>query len=267
MTQTNDGYTIVIDWIVADYGVEAALVHGVIYRYCQMRKGICFASLTTMGAKVGMTRQRFARHLQTLLQAGLVEDLTPDAVGVPHEYTVVFGRTAPEKPSSGDETCNAVSETCNKIDQPCYETEPLPVAKRNTRTTSRNTKGIQEEEGARDARASPGSGQSLAPDRKTPAIHALYLIRKRYPPKPLWPKLADIIGDSPDGAKLHRCYMAWVERGYNGNAWTWATEWYSHGIPNGKKKAPEPHAVELSADVAAASEAVLRQYMENQNAE
>ena len=27
------------------------------------------------------------------------------------------------------------------------------------------------------------------------------------------------------------CYEAWLERGYSGNAWCWATEWYTSGVP------------------------------------
>ena len=63
-------------------------------------------------------------------------------------------------------------------------------------------------------------------------------ITGRNPPKALYDKVIAIAGEKPDGERAAECYRAWCERGYNPNALTWLTEWYTTGIPgrNGNGK-------------------------------
>jgi len=71
----------------------------------------------------------------------------------------------------------------------------------------------------------------------TPAIQACYRTVGKYPPMGLYDKLIGALGNVPDIQRLTECRTAWLERGYNCQAWTWATEWYTDGIPsrNGQK--------------------------------
>lgn len=66
-----------------------------------------------------------------------------------------------------------------------------------------------------------------------PAIQAVReaLGGRRYPPLELYDGLISTLGDNPDVGRLKSCREAWVLRGYNQNAWTWATEWYAAGVP------------------------------------
>jgi hypothetical protein len=84
-----EGFTMVHDWMVEKLGIKAALVYGVVWRYCQMREGVCYASQTTLAAKVGMCRQTLNGCLRDLQALDLVEDLTPDASGGTHRYVAL----------------------------------------------------------------------------------------------------------------------------------------------------------------------------------
>lgn len=59
----------------------------------------------------------------------------------------------------------------------------------------------------------------------------------RYPPLELYDALIEVLGTCPDAERLDRCRQAWVTRGFNPNAWTWAIEWYRDGVPD-RARAP-----------------------------
>lgn len=71
------------------------------------------------------------------------------------------------------------------------------------------------------------------PDARTyhVAIQTVREIMSQYPPKELWDKVIQTLGDTPNIALLVECRTEWVERGYNKNSWKWATEWYATGVP------------------------------------
>ena len=143
-------FTYLWDWAVEEVGFEAAAVYGVIYRYCEMRDQKCYASIDTLAAHVGMTRQRFSRHLKTLVERGLVIDLTPDAKGVPHEYiterrAAALGIEVPR----GDNAETEVEPVTKRATQPvtnhnmgCNKSLQVPVTNRNTSITTSITKRI-----------------------------------------------------------------------------------------------------------------------------
>lgn len=65
---------------------------------------------------------------------------------------------------------------------------------------------------------------------------------RKYPPFELYDAIIAALGESPDCERLDRCRQAWVTRGYNPNAWTWATEWYAQGVPE-RARGPTPATV------------------------
>lgn len=69
------------------------------------------------------------------------------------------------------------------------------------------------------------------PRSQNASIQSCKTVTGRYPPKELYDKLIATLGDAPDLGRLRQCREAWVERGYNGNGWAWALEWYRGGIP------------------------------------
>jgi len=69
-----DGWTPVFDSIVDKHGPFTALVFGVIWRYCQMRTGVCTASQATLAKKIGVDRKVVNRHIRTLVKYGYLSE-------------------------------------------------------------------------------------------------------------------------------------------------------------------------------------------------
>lgn len=72
-----------------------------------------------------------------------------------------------------------------------------------------------------------------ADKRNHPAIRALRDIhpKKKFPRDEILDLLIARIGENPDPEKLADCRAAWIARGYNPQAFVWATEWYPDGVP------------------------------------
>lgn len=74
---------------------------------------------------------------------------------------------------------------------------------------------------------------AAAPDTRTQhvAIQTCRQVARAYPPKELWDRLIQVLGETPNTTLLVECRAEWVERGYNRASWKWATEWYATGVP------------------------------------
>jgi len=81
-----DGFTPVIDVLAQEMGLVTAVVYGVVWRYCQQRNGVCYASVETIASHVGINPKTVRRHIKTLCEHGYLEDLTPDVTNRPHTY-------------------------------------------------------------------------------------------------------------------------------------------------------------------------------------
>ena len=80
------GFTPVVDALAEELGLIPAVVYGVAWRFCQMRDGVCHASLETIAKRVGISRRTVQRHIHELCTAGYLEDLTPERTHRPHRY-------------------------------------------------------------------------------------------------------------------------------------------------------------------------------------
>jgi hypothetical protein len=81
-----DGFTPVIDGIVQRLGIIPALVFGRMWRYCQMKDGVCSASQVRVGVDLGLSRSTINEAIADLVGEGYFEDTTPDLIGRPHVY-------------------------------------------------------------------------------------------------------------------------------------------------------------------------------------
>jgi DnaD/phage-associated family protein len=61
-------------------------VFGVVWRFCQMKDGVCKASLRKMAEILNVDAATFMRRLQVLCDDGYLIDTTPDARNKPHIY-------------------------------------------------------------------------------------------------------------------------------------------------------------------------------------
>ena len=81
-----NGFTPVIDGVVSDVGLMSAVVFGKAWRYCQMSDGVCKASQERIADELSISRATVNTHFGKLVEAGYLEDTTPDLVGLPHQY-------------------------------------------------------------------------------------------------------------------------------------------------------------------------------------
>jgi DNA-binding Lrp family transcriptional regulator len=82
-----NGFTPVIDVILKDVGVMSAVVFGRMWRYCQMKDGVCNASLETIANELSVDRTTVIKHIATLIEHGYLKDHTPDLRNRPHTYS------------------------------------------------------------------------------------------------------------------------------------------------------------------------------------
>lgn len=81
-----NGFTPVIDGMIPEVGAMTALVFGKAWRYCQMSDGVCKASQDRIADELGLSRATINTHLSKLVEAEYLEDMTPNLLGLPHQY-------------------------------------------------------------------------------------------------------------------------------------------------------------------------------------
>ena len=72
------------DHLISEIGLVPATVFGIIWRYTRMSDHICRASAQTLATRLGVHRATVMRATLTLLDAGLLEDLSPGLHNHPH---------------------------------------------------------------------------------------------------------------------------------------------------------------------------------------
>ena len=82
-----EGWTPLIDEIVQAHGIMVAAVFGRMWRYCQMERGVCDASLEKIADELNISRMTVIRHIEVLVQGGYLIDQTPDLRNKPHTYS------------------------------------------------------------------------------------------------------------------------------------------------------------------------------------
>lgn len=81
-----EGFTPVIDVLAREVGLVTAVVYGVVWRYCQMKDGVCHASIETVAGHIDISPKTARRHIKTLCEHGYLKDTTPNVRNKPHIY-------------------------------------------------------------------------------------------------------------------------------------------------------------------------------------
>lgn len=111
-----EGFTPVIDSVVKDTGsYMTALVFGRIWRYCQMKDGVCNATLETIAYGLEMSRTTVMNHAKKLVELGYLEDRSPNLRNHPHTY-VDTGKAGLQVGVSTNSHVNLVDEDVNVMD-------------------------------------------------------------------------------------------------------------------------------------------------------
>ena len=237
-----DGWTPIIEVVAQEVGLIPAAVYGVVWRYCQGEKRVCYASLETMAEKLGINAATVQRHIKALCDAGYVEDLTPGLRNKPHTYRDT-GRVEILMLVQARIADSNVKDVPHCTAQPdiaeCNVTLQSATSHCREYVEDRSKREVRDNQGEKVGRASaPARKRTVDARSKHPAVLLVKGVTGRNPPKALYDKVIAIAGETPDGERAADCYRAWCERGYNPNALTWLTEWYATGIPgrNGNGK-------------------------------
>ena len=117
-----NGFTPVIDSITKDTGSPiTSLVFGRMWRFCQMKDGVCNASLDKIAQLININKATVLRHAKVLVENGYLEDMTPDLRNQPHTYRdtgkaglymgVSARTTVAESNTSVDDVAETVAES------------------------------------------------------------------------------------------------------------------------------------------------------------
>lgn len=127
-----DGFTPLIDAVVADCGVITAAVFGKMWRYCQMEDGVCRASQERLAQELGLTRITVNAHIAKLIDLGYIVDKTPTLAGSPHVY-------ADTGKAGLSISLTAYPKPVKEINTTCKEDLHLPVKEINTKIVLRDS--------------------------------------------------------------------------------------------------------------------------------
>jgi hypothetical protein len=67
------GYTPLIDPIIDEVGLIGAAVYGIVFRFCQMRDGMCYASHSRLAKNIGVSQRTVIRYLNRLVELGYLK--------------------------------------------------------------------------------------------------------------------------------------------------------------------------------------------------
>lgn len=195
--------------------------------------GRCFPSVGTTAEAIGVHKRNIFKLRKELATAGWAHFDGDNATGL---LGFITGKNA---------TIDAVV------------IEVAPVVRKNTITSGKNASIQWQKRQSKLAKTPLNSGKNAsdiheepvkepvnitskvkhvgagAPDARSAhvAIQTCREVAKSYPPKELWDKLIQVLGETPNTTLLVECRAEWVERGYNRASWKWATEWYATGVP------------------------------------
>lgn len=242
-----DGFTPCMDVIVDKYGIVTAAIFGVVWRFCQMKDGVCWASQEKIGSMVGMSRQTANEHLKKLVDGGFLR-VIPASNGDTIQFVDTGKATLSIKLTGG----------VGEIDRGCQPSLQGGVNEIDTKKVFKDTNKKQEEtilpekesgkpEPIRvpcdidgipdDWKDKPKKKQKKQPDPRYThiAYSAFYSVTKRRPNVEMVDKIIEVLGKIPDIDRLRTCYTEWIERGYNKMSYKWLTEWYVSGITGSVK--------------------------------
>lgn len=231
-----DGFTPVIDGMIPEVGAMTALVFGKAWRYCQMPDGVCKASQDRIADELGLSRATINTHISKLVEAGYLEDTTPDLVGLPHQYRDT-GKANLSISFTGNVSKN-LTPTCQKSLHP-------PV--KNIDTKKELKKEIKERE--QEPPALDFQNMTVGQARQLPTLKMYAEATDFFPGSVIWEFVHNFITDNKlTVEQIKAAAVAWTLAGYKQENVRGILEWTVSGIPEkhrtqivkpAKPKAPE----------------------------
>ena len=118
-----NGFTPVSDQITQEIDMLAALVYGKIWRYNQMKDGVCRASQIRMAKELGISDDAVNSRIQKLEAAGYVVDKTPELKNRPHLFLITDRDPFASYTSSGSGYTSSGSKSRSQRDEDSIKKE------------------------------------------------------------------------------------------------------------------------------------------------
>lgn len=203
-----DGFTPIIDAVVADVGLISAAIFGKAWRYCQMSDGVCKAAQDRIADELGLSRATINTHLAKLTEAGYLEDLTPDLSGLPHQY----------RDTGKANLSISLTTTCQNSLQP-------PVKKIDTKKELKK-------ESREIARALDFQSMTVKEAQNLPTLRMYTDATDFFPGSVIWEFVHIFITENNLTAdKIKAAAVAWALAGYKRENVKGILEWALNGIP------------------------------------
>lgn len=248
MSSELGSYTPIPHSLAQEVGLVCAAVYGVVWRKCQMKEGICKASMDTLGTDINVDRATVLRNIKKLCKLGYLVDLTPDRRNAPHDY--VLAKTVAECNSLGGESV-AMGNSLKGESVAYSNSYKQSVAENNATVAQRNATvaesylKIDSEETLKDTTSKEVGASPPKPIQKNqsaqtiPAIVVFVEVTGKYVLNNTQIKAIDErVGRSPPALdRWRKTVTAWQLRGYKINNVDGMLEWFKKGIPEYKNGA------------------------------
>jgi hypothetical protein len=245
--------------LVDELGYQAAYIFGIVWNYCQMESGICNASHDTIANRAGMSRRSVIDYIEKLIEAGYIEDLTPDTRNAPHHLSTKKGvqilhtkekaaRESKQEEQPKEET-PILPQEAEGYENPAHQNgvgvQNLPSGyAKNAHQGMQNLHKNRKSQETSLTDSSKGRGGEQKPKRVKPppspppiSIKAYQEITDRYPNKATWEMVIQAVGESPKAIDFwKKVIVTWIGCDFNPRNVTGMLDCFNRGeLPTTKK--------------------------------
>lgn len=181
--------------------------------------GECFESTRNLAIGCKMSTAKVTEAKRELEQAGLIRIETAKGEHGGRPYHIITITNIWEK------NLAHYSQVCRAN----LQVSPGKLASLPHATKEESIKKKGEERAATSAARVPFSGENginAASLKSHPAIQAIKKITGYYPPKNLYERIVDLVGEEPDVERLKYWFDTWTAKNQNPQDFTWLFEWY-----------------------------------------
>lgn len=242
-----EGFTPVIDALAKEEGLMTAVVYGIVWRYCQQKDRVCYASRDTIADHAGISTKTVERHLKKLVKSGYLIDLTPDLKHKPHTYAdagraKILGFVAavaeprsdrksyqPDGESYPGQTESLTKKVLQETKEETIEGAGAPIPNPVTDPDLFTVKEIRALDLSREEWEKLWQAEKRSKKRRgvathvraslnapPPAIEVYKQVVERYPKRALWPGIEKTVGDAQADLEFwERVVKNYVACGWN----------------------------------------------------
>jgi hypothetical protein len=163
------------------------------------------------------------------LSASPTDSASPTTVGSDSPTTV--SRSSPTTVSRTTSYYDQDEVTKTKL--PRREGANAPRKKTKSRSLSQDANTVNQPVAEESSPGGKRKGRKSVKAADIPlAIAFIRDLVELYPPKELWPRIVEFLGENYDAKRVVDCYMTWIARGHKPTNYDgWLFDWYLNGIP------------------------------------